>query len=320
MSGTNVFGTALRGDALRMTDVRIMPRAQVRVEWPTVGFLIICYSVFALALFYAPFYVAVLLIGFAVALHASLTHEVVHGHPFANATLNAALVFPAVTLVVPFARFRETHLAHHQDEALTDPYDDPETNYLDPVVWARLPRIAKAVLRFNNTLAGRLTVGPMIGQIMWMKSDWRACRRGDTGVLKGWLAHLPALALMVGVIWIAPISGWTYVAGAYLGLSILRLRTYLEHRAHEKPRARTVIVEDRGLFALLFLNNNLHVVHHMHPAVPWYDLPALYRAHQDHYQRRNEGYVYRSYLQILRTYMWRAKDTVPHPIWRRGDE
>jgi fatty acid desaturase len=75
-----------------------------------------------------------------------------------------------------------------------------------------------------------------------------------------------------------------------------------------------VIVEDRGLLALLFLNNNFHAVHHMHPTVAWYKLPGLYAAQIAHYQRRNEGYVYRSYAQIFRSYFLRVKDPVPHPL------
>ena len=67
---------------------------------------------------------------------------------------------------------------------------------------------------------------------------------------------------------------WAYLLAAYLGWSLLKIRTFLEHRAHEAARARTVIIEDRGPLALLFLNNNFHVVHHMHPGVPWYRLPA----------------------------------------------
>ena len=67
---------------------------------------------------------------------------------------------------------------------------------------------------------------------------------------------------------------WAYLLAAWIGHALLKIRTYLEHRAHEAPRARTVIIEDRGPLALLFLNNNLHVVHHCHPAVPWYRLPA----------------------------------------------
>ena len=99
------------------------------------------------------------------------------------------------------------------------------------------------------------------------------------------------------------------------GNSLIKIRTFLEHRAHEAHRARTVVVEDRGPLSLLFLNNNFHVVHHCHPNVPWYDLPALYRGNRDHYLRRNEGYVYRSYAQIFARYLLRAKDPVPHPIW-----
>jgi fatty acid desaturase len=65
----------------------------------------------------------------------------------------------------------------------------------------------------------------------------------------------------------------------------------------------------------LFLNNNFHVVHHMHPGVAWYKLPALYFGNRAHYLRRNDGYQYRSYAEIFRQFLFRAKDPVPHPIW-----
>ena len=288
------------------------------VEWRTVGLAAVCYGAFGLALWVLPTWAGILALGPIIALHASLTHEVVHGHPFASQWANAALVFPALTLTVPYARFRATHLAHHRDEFLTDPYDDPETNYLDADVWGRLPASARAVLRFNNCLMGRLLIGPFLGQALWMASDWRACRAGEQDVWRGWLAHLPALALVLAIIWVAPLPFWAYGLGAYFGHSILRIRTYLEHRAHELARARTVIVEDRGLLALLFLNNNLHVVHHMHPGVAWYDLPALYAANRAHYLRRNDGYVFTSYAAVFRRHFWRAKDPVAHPLWRRG--
>ncbi|MEL6683026.1 MAG: fatty acid desaturase, partial [Pseudomonadota bacterium] len=108
-----------------------------------------------------------------------------------------------------------------------------------------------------------------------------------------------------------------YFIAAYLVMSLLKLRTFLEHQAHERASGRSVVIEDRGPFALLFLNNNLHVVHHMHPSVPWYDLPALYRLRKDHYLRRNGGYVYRSYGEVFARYFWRRKDPVAHPLWRR---
>ncbi|MDA3859319.1 MAG: fatty acid desaturase, partial [Roseovarius sp.] len=208
----------------------------------------------------------------------------------------------------------------HRDAALTDPYDDPETNYLDPALWQRLPRWVQAVLRANNTLAGRMIIGPLVGQVSFMASDWRAIRAGEGAVLRGWLWHVPAVALVVAWVSLSAMPLWAYLIAAYLGLSILKIRTFLEHRAVERAPARTVIVEDRGPLALIFLNNNLHVVHHTHPLVAWYDLPGLYAQNRAQYLARNDGYVYRSYAQIFRQHFWRAKDPVPHPHWpwRRG--
>jgi fatty acid desaturase len=289
-----------------------------RVEGLTLGLILGCYGVWGLALFglaglSVP--LAVVLLGVIIAFHASLSHEAIHGHPFASARLNALLMAPALALVVPYARFRDTHLAHHRDEHLTDPYDDPESNYLDPARWAGLSRPAKALLRANNTLVGRMVLGPVIGTLVWLRGDLAAIRAGDRGVIAGWLAHVPALALVLGLVRLSPMSLGAYALAAYLGLSLLKVRTFLEHRAHEKARARTVIIEDRGPLALLFLNNNLHVVHHMHPAVPWHRLPALYHANRDHYLRRNAGYRYPSYAQVFRQHLLRAKDPVPHPLW-----
>ena len=288
-----------------------------RVEWPTLGLLVACYAAWIIgttlaAALWLPLGVA--LTGLAIALHSSLSHEALHGHPFRQRSLNEAVVFPCLCLLIPYGRFRDTHLAHHREEHLTDPYDDPESNYLDPEVWARLPRWGRAVLRLNNTLAGRMVLGPLVAQVAFLRADWRAVRAGDRAVLRAWLWHIPAVAVVLWWVTHAPMPLWGYLLAVWLGLALVKVRTFLEHRAHERASGRTVIVEDRGPLALLFLNNNLHVVHHMHPEVPWYRLPALYAARRDHYLRRNDGYVYRSYAQIFRDHLWRTKDPVPHPL------
>ena len=294
-----------------------MRNAASAIEWPTLLLLLVTYAVWATgttAAFGLSPILGILLTGLAIAQFSSLQHEILHGHPFRSRLLNETLGFPALNLTVPYGRFRDTHLAHHHDPILTDPYDDPESNYLDPAVWARLPRIHKALFRFNNTLFGRITIGPILGNILWLVTEAKAIRRNDPGIRRDWALHLGGLLLVAGWLWAVAMPWWAYLLAAWLGHALLKIRTYLEHRAHEAARARTVIIEDRGPLALLFLNNNLHVVHHMHPAVPWYRLPALYAANRDHYQRRNEGYVYRSYLDIFRAYLFRAKDPVPHPL------
>jgi fatty acid desaturase len=296
---------------------------QAAAEWPTIGLLAACYALWALAttaLAAASLPLAIGLAAVAIAFHSSLTHEAVHGHPFRVPLLNAAAVFPALGLFVPYGRFRDQHLAHHHDPIITDPYDDPESNYLDPATWHRLPVPLRALLRANNTLLGRMVLGPAIGLTVFVGRDLHAFARGDRAVARAWAWHLPALvpvALWLGLVAAMPV--WAYLLAAYAGMGLLKIRTFLEHRAHEKARARTVIIEDRGPLALLFLNNNLHVVHHMHPRAPWYRLPALYRANRDTYLARNDGYIFRSYAEVFGRFLWRAKDPVAHPLYRPGE-
>lgn len=296
-------------------------RLPARSEWPTWALLIVTYGAWG----WATTAGAGLHLGLAAlitivcgALHSSLTHEALHGHPTRWAWVNATLVFPALSVAVPYLRFKDTHLAHHQDACLTDPYDDPETNFRDPAIWARMSKVQQAVCLINNTLLGRMVLGPLLGQVAFMAADWRLIRGGDRRVLLGWLLHIPAVAVVLAwMIWLAAMPMWLFAVCVYGSLALLKIRTFLEHRAHEKARARTVIVEDRGPLALLFLNNNLHAVHHMHPRVAWYQLPALYRRHKARFQRCNDSYIYRSYAEIFRHYSWRAKDPVAHPLWQR---
>ena len=76
-----------------------------------------------------------------------------------------------------------------------------------------------------------------------------------------------------------------------------------------------MIIDDKGPLAFLFLNNNLHAVHHMHPQVAWYNLPQLYRKNAQSYDSFNEGYSYASYTDVFARYFIKAKDPVPHPLW-----
>lgn len=290
------------------------------VEWPTLFLILGCYAAMALGttvLARLSLPSAILVTAVSVSLHSSLVHEVIHGHPFKNRWLNEVLVFPAVGVIVPYLRFRETHLAHHWDENLTDPYDDPESNFWDPNVWTGLCAWKRRVMAWNNTLAGRVIIGPIIGTLGFLGLEWRAWRGGDRRVLTGWGWHIPALGpVAIWLVWVADMPVWAYLAAVYISHSLQKIRTYLEHRAHERARGRTVIVEDRGPLSLLFLNNNLHAVHHAHPNRAWYELPAMYRRHKAQYLSRNDGYVYRSYAEIFGRYFRRAKDPVPHPLWR----
>ncbi len=297
------------------------PLARAQIEWPTLGLLLGCYVLWGVAVLAPlPAGIAIALAAVAVAFHSSLTHEAIHGHPTRIQALNVALVWPALGLLVPYGRFRDMHLAHHRDANLTDPYDDPESNYLEPAVWVRLPGWVRALLRANNTLLGRVTLGPALAQVAFMASDWRTARAGDRAVIRAWRAHALPAAAVLAIVAAAPMPLWAYLLAVHAGHGLVKIRTFLEHRAHAHAAGRTVVIEDRGPLALLFLNNNFHLVHHMHPEVPWYRLPGLYFADAGRYLRRNRGYRYRSYGQIVRAHLLRAKDPVPHPLWPQPRE
>jgi fatty acid desaturase len=292
-------------------------RARDRIEWPTLVVLVATYVglLWASDGLYAWSAVAgIVVTGILIAQFSSLQHEALHGHPFRQGWLNELLVSPGVFVTVPYGRFKDTHLAHHHDPILTDPYDDPETAYLDPTVWARLSPLVQAVLRLNNTLFGRMVIGPLLGTAAWLAGEVRLLRDNAPGARRHWAIHGLGLIPVIAWLWVAAMPWWGFVLALWIGMGLLKIRTYLEHRAHDVPRARSVIVEGRGVLAFLFLNNNLHAVHHSHPQVAWYRLPALYAANRDHFQRRNDGYVYGSYAQVFRNFLWRAKEPVPHPL------
>ena len=257
----------------------------------------------------------------ALTLYSSFNHEVLHGHPFHNTAANTALVFPAMGLLIPYLRFRQTHLAHHHDPSLTDPYDDPETNYVDPAVWRRWSSVRQTIYAWNNTLLGRMMIGPLIGLCTFYKEDARKIRLGNRDVTLAYLFHLAGLVpVALWLVWMSEMPFWLYAIAVYVSHAILKIRTFLEHQAHEKARCRSVIIEDRGPLSVLFLKNNLHAVHHAYPALPWYRLQGFYAARREVVLARNGGYVYRSYAQIASLFLLRAKDPVPHSLWALRDD
>ncbi len=290
------------------------------IEPITIGMLGLCYSGLVISAVWLPeisVALAFVVLTFFIALHSSLQHEILHGHPTRIAMLNELLVFPAVGLLVPYGRFRDLHLAHHHDEILTDPYDDPESNFQDPAVWAHMPVWLRALYRVNNTLLGRIVLGPGLSMVALVRGDINAFKNNEAGVLSAWLLH--GLGI-IPVIWVlinySAMPFWVYFLAGYFGFGLLKIRTYLEHRASENPKGRTVIITDRGLLALLFLNNNFHAVHHSHPGAPWYRMRTLYDADPERYLQGNDGYFYPNYWQVFRKYFVRAKDPVPHPLWK----
>lgn len=294
------------------------------IEWPTVLLILACYAGWiAIGLVVWPQYpiIAVTALGVVIALQSSLMHEASHGHPTRSGRVNEWLVGLPIGLVYPFRRFRTLHLRHHADERLTDPFDDPESYY--QAIWhhERLPKLLRMLLKANNTMVGRFFIGPWLGSAGFVGADFQLLGQGDAAVRKAWLIHgvslMPVLAI---VVFVFEMPIWIYVLGPiWIGQAIMQIRTFAEHQWSERPDGRTIIVE-RSPLSFLFLNNNLHLVHHKSPNVAWYRLPAIFRARREEWVRMNDGYVFPNYFALLKSFAFRAKEPVVHPFLRRSPE
>lgn len=289
-----------------------------RFELPTWTVLTANYLAWGLLTWYnavIPWWILVALGGFSVCLHGSLQHEFLHGHPTHNAWINKALVWLPLGLWMPYAIYRDSHIAHHRCEQLTDPAQDPESFYYSADEWQRWPRWARAVLTINNTLAGRLIIGPILaaGQFLFAQARQLAC--GDRRYAGAWFWHaVGCAAVMYWVLVICQMPLWQYfLFFAWPGLSFTLLRSFTEHRPAAQPAQRTIIVEGSLLTRLLFLNNNYHHVHHAAPTMAWYRIYDVYRRNRAQVLQENGGFYFKSYLDLAKNHLFRVKDTPAYP-------
>jgi fatty acid desaturase len=177
------------------------------------------------------------------------------------------------------------------------------------------------LLRINNTMMGRFFLGPWLSTVGFVISDFRLIAGGDRAVRRAWLNHAIGLAVVVPVImFVFDMPLWLYIlVPAWLGQSLIAIRTFAEHQWSERPEGRTIIVE-RSPLAFLFLNNNLHFVHHRSPTIAWYKLSKLFRDRREEWISMNNGYVYPNYWTLFRKFALKAKEPVVHPFLRRSPE
>ena len=136
-----------------------------RLELPTWAVVFVIHGAWiALTLgFHAlPLWAVVPLAGYVIALHGSLQHEAVHGHPTPWPGVNAAIAGVPLGLWLPFPVYRSTHLMHHDCRDITDPAEDPESYYVDAAAWDAMGRLRRGLYLALGTLLGRLVLGPPV--------------------------------------------------------------------------------------------------------------------------------------------------------------
>jgi fatty acid desaturase len=294
------------------------PRQLAAVEWPTFALALVIYAGWLAVSWWwreLPASLLVILGGWLLAWHGSLQHETIHGHPTRLRWLNKAFGFPPLGLCLPYELYRRSHLRHHRNSHLTDPVEDPESAYLTARAWRRLGPVGRALQRASLTLGGRILLGPILIVVRLLKRELVRLAAGNRKRRRIWIHHLTAVSAILG--WVALVCHmplWIYVSAfVYPGMALTQLRAFAEHRWAADPAHRTAIVE-ASLFGILFLHNNLHAVHHALPQLPWYRLPAVYRAARAEFLRDNGGLLYHGYADVARRFLWRLHDVAVHPL------
>lgn len=249
--------------------------------------------------------------GWLLAWYGSLQHETIHGHPTPSRRFNRLLGYPPLNLWLPYERYRRLHLAHHATEHLTSPAADPESRYVGAADGA----FRRAVAALTSTLFGRLTIGPVFEIGGFLASEAKAAARNAAGVRRAWAVHFAATAAIAA--WLTLVCrlslGEYLLWFVYPGAALSLLRSFAEHRADPDPERRVAIVEKAPVLSLLFLNNNLHAVHHAFPAASWRQLPGLYARNRTALLRANGGLVYDGYREVAARYLFKPHDVLVHP-------
>ena len=246
--------------------------------------------------------------------YLSLQHELIHGHPTRWPRVNQLFGLLPLAIWYPFGLYRDSHLAHHRNQLLTVPGEDPETYYFSAKRWQRFSRWQKRLIGLRNTFVGRLLLAPPLDIFGVLAGMVKAFRNGEASAIAMWLVHFSLLGLLFWWLERQDFSIWWYlIAVSYPALSITKVRSFLEHRAADDPLARSAITETSLPWRLLFLNLNYHSVHHDLPGIPWYGLRKVWLADRALYAQRNQGFVVKGYREWWQHYRFRPVDVTVHP-------
>jgi fatty acid desaturase len=169
--------------------------------------------------------------------------------------------------------------------------------------------LCRAVHWINGTLLGRIVMGPLISSKRLVVGEVARLVRGDLSHVRYWVSHAVGVAAVL--YWVVAVCGiplWLYLLGpVWLGNGLVLVRSFTEHQPAVADDERTAIVEAGWFWSLLFLNNNLHVVHHDDPRLPWYAYRKIYRDQRAQILARNGSFFFRGYGEVFRRFAVRPR-------------
>jgi fatty acid desaturase len=217
----------------------------------------------------------------------TLEHEATHKTPFASQTLNEWVGHLCGFLILlPFSWFRYFHLAHHRWTNM--PGQDPELAAPKP---ATIGAWAWHVSGLPYWISqGRLTMALAVGQggADYLPAGAMPRIRAEARLMAA------GYALVAGSLLVTPMLVWVWLLPVVFGQPALRLYLLAEHG--DCPPVANMFENTRTTFTTAVLrfvawNMPYHTEHHVFPAVPFHQLPALHRLMRDELRVTADGYA-----------------------------
>lgn len=234
----------------------------------------------------------------------SVLHEATHHAISTNTRLNDLFGYLSSPLVAPHATyplFRFIHIEHHRNT------NEPQN--IDPDMWTEggpkwaLPlRWASIDLYYVVFYVRRIADRPraeVAAAVTW------------AALVVGGLATLAATGFGYEVVWLvlvpqrlgAVVLAWWFDYLPHHGLEVTQ--------RENKYQATRVRVGGEGWLTPLFVYQNYHLVHHLHPSVPFYRYIRAWRRNEQAYLDRNAA---------ISTWFGRSLTPSEYRTWRRLTE
>lgn len=236
--------------------------------------------------FFNPFIyiLAVLFIGTRQHAIAILSHDAAHYRILNNRKWNVWLtnVLSSYPMFVQLEIYRLSHIYHHQH---TNTEQDPDVIYQKNLPDYQFPMTHKKLLKIfaldflgvgmiaNFKRAARYALDPEIkgavakdlAETKWLRISFYVTLVALLTVFGGWKLFL--MYWLLPLFWVLP--------------AILRLRNISEHyglsRVNELKGSRDVVCGSVEAWLLAPHNVHLHLVHHLYPSIPFYNLKAFHQ-------------------------------------------
>lgn len=225
-----------------------------------------------------PVALSVLLNAVAAYLFFTVAHDAAHHAASSNDALNrwiGRLATPCFTPEASFSVWRFIHMQHHRFTNHEDG-SDPDAYTMGGPAWQRPLRWATIDLAYLVFYARRARQRPRAELVEWGVQATIGTALFATAIALGGLLDLVLYVLLaqrIAIVWLA-------FAFDYLPHNGLRIRPTEDRLKTTRNR-----VGAERLLSPLLLYQNYHLVHHLHPLVPFYRYLRVWRRNEEAYLR-----------------------------------